>query len=370
MEFNPRHQAIKTALTSAQDARENVSDQTKFGAIRTFGEKLSEAIGEFGLRPRKKGKGETERQQDYLVALFELRLLTEQEYTDLDILREIGNKGAHGDEIYPGSRVKALSSFERLARSVEEIAIPQKSRNTSSPARQVSQPNPARALTTATDRSLSGSKPEIKFVQSPRVTSGKPFAKMPVIIALSIVAIAVGNHLNKGNGVSVSNAKVAESVSVKDSCFGTVYRKTGCGQLPDLYIGGWGDYYYDYVLFDLRKLPPLSQGQRAEIWFWGSAPNDPVMNLERITENWSESNISLHSNPSSVFVTIVSPFGEKPEWVKTDITSLYNSWKSNRFPNYGIKLTPTHNEQTNGSIASSENSNLAVRPRLVIVDGR
>lgn len=122
MKFDRNHRAIKIALASAKDARGNVSDQTRFGAIRTFGEKLSDAIGEAGNRPRSVGNREPDKQQDYLKALRALGLISKTEFDDFDIVREIGNKGAHGDEIYPRSRREALAAFERLARNAELVA--------------------------------------------------------------------------------------------------------------------------------------------------------------------------------------------------------------------------------------------------------
>jgi len=41
--------------------------------------------------------------------------------------------------------------------------------------------------------------------------------------------------------------------------------------------------------------------------------------------------------------------------------------KNGVYPNYGIKLVPTNNNHSNGSIASSDNSDSSIRPKLVIV---
>ncbi len=152
----------------------------------------------------------------------------------------------------------------------------------------------------------------------------------------------------------------------KDSCYGTVYRKSGCGSMDNLSLGGWGDYYYVYLQFDVEKLPDITNGDRAEIWFWGSAPNDPGLVIERVTESWSEAGISLANNPASVPIGSAPPVPVNPNWIKVDITNLYKSWKSGAVRNLGIKLTPRRNDQTNGSIASSESADDAIRPRLVV----
>ena len=152
----------------------------------------------------------------------------------------------------------------------------------------------------------------------------------------------------------------------KDSCYGTVYRKSGCGSMDNLSFGGWGDYYYVYLHFDVESLPDITNGDRAEIWLWGSAPNDPGLVVERVTESWSEAGISLADNPASVPIASAPPVPVNPNWIKVDITNLYKSWKSGAVRNLGIKLTPRRNDETNGSIASSENADDAIRPRLVV----
>lgn len=158
--------------------------------------------------------------------------------------------------------------------------------------------------------------------------------------------------------------------SNNDSCFGTVYRKSGCGSMDNLSLGGWGDYYYVFVQFDIDALPDLANGGRAEIWLWGSAPNDPNLVVEKITQRWSESSLSLNNAPASTPLSRAPSVPTNPDWIKIDITSLYKSWKTGAVPNYGIKLSPRRNEQTNGSFASSENENADIRPRLVVMPVR
>ncbi|HEX4694312.1 lysozyme inhibitor LprI family protein [Sphingomonas sp.] len=125
MKFDPNHPAIKKAQQCVSDSRANVSDQTKFGAIRTFGEKLSDAIGEYQGRPRKRNFGNLEKQQDYLIALREAGILSISEYDDFDTVREIGNKGAHGDEIFSRSRQRALDAFNRLLNAFQSSSSSQ-----------------------------------------------------------------------------------------------------------------------------------------------------------------------------------------------------------------------------------------------------
>ncbi|MHB1273999.1 MAG: DNRLRE domain-containing protein [Rhodanobacter sp.] len=153
----------------------------------------------------------------------------------------------------------------------------------------------------------------------------------------------------------------------KDSCYGTAYAKAGCGIAEELSIGGWGDYYYDFLQFDLSALPDAAHTSSVELWLWASAPNDPHLKLERVTQAWTEDGLSLANNPSSIYVEDLSPIPATPGWVKVDVTALYKAWKDKQYPNFGFKLTPMNNNHTDGSIASVDNKNPDIRPKLVII---
>jgi hypothetical protein len=155
----------------------------------------------------------------------------------------------------------------------------------------------------------------------------------------------------------------------QDSCYGTVYRQSGCGEMDNLSFGGWGDYYYNYFQFETEEMLQFSNFEKAELWFWASAPNNPHMKIDRVTQSWSEQRLSVFNNPASVSFGSAPPVPVRPGWVKIDITLLVRAWNNKQFPNYGVKLSPERNDQTNGSMPSSENENLAVRPRLVIYGG-
>jgi hypothetical protein len=88
------------------------------------------------------------------------------------------------------------------------------------------------------------------------------------------------------------------------------------------------------------------------------------MQVDRITSPWTESSVTAASNPSAVAYTSFAQMG--PGWNAVDITDLYKGWKSGLYPNYGVKFRPTANQQTNGEIASGDNPNAALRPKLVV----
>ena len=152
----------------------------------------------------------------------------------------------------------------------------------------------------------------------------------------------------------------------KDTFYGTVYVTNGNYQSDSLYIGGWGDYYYDFIQFDLTGAPSSADTVKAELWLYGSAPNDPALQIERITEPWTAAGVNISSIPASSYYKNLSPVLSNSGWVVTDITDLYKGWMDGTYPNDGIELIPTSNNQTNGSFASSDNADPTTRPKLVI----
>lgn len=152
-----------------------------------------------------------------------------------------------------------------------------------------------------------------------------------------------------------------------DTCYGTVYATKGTPDAASLYIGGWGDWYYDFFWFDLAGSPSAAETASAKLYLYGSAPNDPGFKLNRITESWTEAGVTLANNPASVFYKKFGSFTVGADgWSSVDITKLYKNWKKGRYPNYGVKLVPTRNNQTNGWIASSDHENSAIRPKIIV----
>lgn len=157
--------------------------------------------------------------------------------------------------------------------------------------------------------------------------------------------------------------------SGNDTYYGTVYVTSGGANQPKLYIGGWGDYYFDFLQFDVSGGPSASQTDSAELWLYGSAPNDPQLQVKRIFNSWTNVSVSASNYPQcSNTLAVMDPVPSTPGWFKVDITELYKGWKNGSFPNYGLELAPTYNDQTNGSVASSENANVNLRPHLVIYE--
>lgn len=153
----------------------------------------------------------------------------------------------------------------------------------------------------------------------------------------------------------------------KDTSYGTTYYTNGNPDGDTLYFGGWGDYYFDFIEFDLSGSPSASATTQAVLYLWAAAtPNDPGLQIRRITAPWTEAGVSGSVNPSSdeykPFGPVVLPNG----WKSVDITDVYKDWKSGVNANYGLKFSATSVNGTNGQFVSSDHADASRRPRLVI----
>jgi hypothetical protein len=156
----------------------------------------------------------------------------------------------------------------------------------------------------------------------------------------------------------------------KDTCYGTSYLTNVTPTAEMLNIGGWGDFYYDFFEFNLFGSPSATDTISAKLYLYGSAPvdgHDPGLAIYRITNFWTEVGVNLSNNPASVYYKNFGLFAVGTDlWNSVDITDLYKDWKNNVYPNYGIKLVPTSNLHSNGHIASSNNIDSSIRPKIII----
>lgn len=153
-----------------------------------------------------------------------------------------------------------------------------------------------------------------------------------------------------------------------DTFYGTVYSEGPNENAQVLNYGGWGDYYYDYFRWDISSLPASSNVSKVLLYlFFNVANNDPAFNVQRVTESWDEASLTRSNNPSTIEFKSWRGIKNKSGWFAIDITELYKNWKDGTWPNYGIKLVPTANNNTNGNIISCENEvDPKLRPKLVI----
>lgn len=150
------------------------------------------------------------------------------------------------------------------------------------------------------------------------------------------------------------------------------------GGLADdtLRIGGWGDYYFSLLQFDLTGLPKKATSVQLRLYTLNAGGGTPTtLNLFRITQYWNWQTQGTGSDrlrlwwadqPTVTPYNVTLPAPTVNSYYFIDITDLYNGWQNGTIPNYGIELQPTNNWDNFDIFASSRNANAAWQPTLIV----
>ncbi len=137
------------------------------------------------------------------------------------------------------------------------------------------------------------------------------------------------------------------------------------GRAEYLLVGGTSAYQYRSMMsWDMTKLPALGTGDKAELIFYGLsitgyAPT--AMELGMSATAWTD------ADPWKIFnwystVNKIVPATPYDNWMAVDITNWYNYWKSGQIVNNGILFLPSTSSNKYTAPASTEISNLSIRP--------
>jgi TPR repeat protein len=149
--------------------------------------------------------------------------------------------------------------------------------------------------------------------------------------------------------------------------YGTVYNQNGGGSLDILRFGGWGDFYYPFLQFDVSHGPDASATRKATLKLYvvgDSPPNDPHLAIDRVLQSWDAGSVSYDHHPDFDYYQQVTALQRQGN--SMDITDLYKGWRSGTIPNYGICLVSGANNQTNGAFASSRATDVNLRPAIIV----
>jgi Peptidase family M23 len=156
---------------------------------------------------------------------------------------------------------------------------------------------------------------------------------------------------------------------ILDGWFSSIYEKQ-FQEDNKLQIGGWGDNYNTYIQFDLAGLPASVNSANLQLYAYDRGDNSMLVNFDAWSPNssWS-SNLSTTMDwdhqPSNFSLVGSYSTSSKNSFWNIDITSLYNSWKSNPSSNRGIALMSwTQNNNFDLWRSSRYTANKVQRPRL------
>jgi hypothetical protein len=145
-----------------------------------------------------------------------------------------------------------------------------------------------------------------------------------------------------------------------------------------LRVGGWADWYYSLLQFDLSVLP--TNAGSAVLYLYCSAiyGGGTPLYLDRITAPWDWKNSGTGCDHERLWWAdrpSTSQWRADPlatpasgQWYAVDITDLYNAWQTGVYPNYGVQFRPLYNSNNNFDDFYSADylGDPSLRPKLVI----
>lgn len=202
-----------------------------------------------------------------------------------------------------------------------------------------------------------------------------------LVIMLSLFTYAQQMNIHTQSGTDIYNLAEIDSITFVDSSsilivqpdssdgidvwITSVYYGGGLDN-EELKVGGWADYYYSLIMFDISDLPSNVSSAKIMLYCYTNNKGANVsMYLDRITSSWTE-NTKWQNRPNYINETeLLSPTINA--WYEIDITSIYNGWKLGTFTNYGIQLRPTGiSNQFNFFHSSDYVIDPTLRPKLII----
>jgi len=160
------------------------------------------------------------------------------------------------------------------------------------------------------------------------------------------------------------------------TCAGT---GTGGGLNDDrLRVGGWSDWYYSLLQFNLTGLPTKATSAALYLYCYNLSGGGTPLYLDRITTTWDwrtsgtgcdRDRLWWADKPSAIqWVAGQLSTPTQACWYRVDITDLYNAWQNGTYPNYGVQLRPVLNSNNNFDefYSADYTGDPTLRPKLVI----
>ncbi|HEY4258310.1 MAG TPA: DNRLRE domain-containing protein [Candidatus Udaeobacter sp.] len=145
-----------------------------------------------------------------------------------------------------------------------------------------------------------------------------------------------------------------------------------------LRVGGWGDWYYSLIQFDLALMPKSAKSATLCLYCYNISGGGTPLFVDLITQPWDWQTAGTGFDkerlwwkdrpgtelwpPGTAFSTPV-----QGQWYVLDITSLYNAWQKGSVLNWGVQLRPYFNLNNNfDEFYSSNCEDPKLRPKLVV----
>jgi hypothetical protein len=143
------------------------------------------------------------------------------------------------------------------------------------------------------------------------------------------------------------------------------------GGLDDdqLKVGGWGDWYFSLIQFDLPTLQAVPKFAAIALYSKRDASASQPLSFDRIIQAWDfpkGGRLWWKDRPGAQAVSAdLLPAPIQEQWYAIDLTSLIGGWRDGTIPNYGVQIRPTSNYGSHVVFVSSDAADKSKIPRLI-----
>jgi WD40 repeat protein len=153
----------------------------------------------------------------------------------------------------------------------------------------------------------------------------------------------------------------------------------GGGKADDiLRVGGWGDWYYSLLQFNLAGMPTNARAAVLYLYCGSVSGGGTRMYLDRVAQAWDwktsgtgrdHERLWWADRPKvALWRTDTLPAPVAGQWYAVELTDLYNAWQSGACTNCGVQFRPekVSNEYFNKFYSSRYTNDPSLRPKLIV----
>jgi murein DD-endopeptidase MepM/ murein hydrolase activator NlpD len=145
-----------------------------------------------------------------------------------------------------------------------------------------------------------------------------------------------------------------------------------------LRVGGWGDWYFSLLQFDLRGLPTTAVSAVLYLYCYNLSGGGTPMYLDRITQPWDWRTTGTGCDHDRLWWadrpatapwsggTLGTP--SQGDWYAVDVTDLYLAWQNGTYANCGLEFRPVLNANNNFDefYSADYTDDQTLRPKFVV----
>jgi hypothetical protein len=138
----------------------------------------------------------------------------------------------------------------------------------------------------------------------------------------------------------------------------------------ELKVGGWGDWYFSLIQFELPALQQRPTFAAIALYSKRDEAASVPLALDRVIQRWDfpkGDRLWWKDKPGARAITAVAlPAPRQEQWYLIELTNLVQEWFDGKSANFGIQIRPNSNYGSVVVFVSSDASDKSKIPRLIL----